>query len=108
MHRVTPREGSLKAPRRLPDCHTGHRNRHQLDFLRKLRAVLDETTVGAPAVRSRDGLHFVFHRFGRECAADIEVVIVQVADDTAHLAGTESAVVVDYDRALAGGAGHGP
>src|SRR5436190_14013659 len=62
----------------------------------------------APAIGAGNRVYFAAHRLGTERAADIEIVVVQIADDPAHLASAETAVVVNDDRGFARRARHGP
>src|SRR6266566_7041836 len=72
------------------------------------QAVVDEADVRAPALVADDGIELALPSLSLPEPPEVAVVVAQVGEPAAQLAGAHVSVVVDHDRGLAGGAGHGP
>src|SRR6185437_12595222 len=74
----------------------------------ELRGSVDEAGVRAPALRAGYVGDLFFHRSGLHGCGEVVVVILEITEFGAELAGAEVAVMVDDECGLSGGAGHRP
>ena len=84
------------------------RNVKQKNFGTELRRAVDEAGVRAPALRAGNVGDLFLHSRGLHGGGEVVVIVLEVTEFGAQLAGAEVAVMIDDKCGLSGGAGHGP